>query len=600
MRKASTRAIMLRKKYNRLVVTFWLLLLTFAVIAPFFAKPYFIVYVTVFFLYTLLSISLNIAAGYCGMQTFATGALYGMGAYVSAFAYVKYGFSFFPAVLLGTLFSVISGFIISGSAFKVTGTYLALVSYGMLQIFNRIILSEYEYTGGSSGFRIGAWMLFGNRLGPKEKYYFILIILVLVFLLQRNLSRSQWCRDFLAVKNDPIGASSLGISVGRTRIICFVISSAIAGLAGALYAFYASFISPESFTFKISIMILLMIVIGGRGTLTGPILGTLFIYTVPDLLNDYPDVKQLAYGIILIASVLLLPQGLCGVLKRKFKEVAYNKEIEDKPISANQDFEEYRIMPEEAEENILVLKGLTKQYGGLVALNSLDMVIKRGTIHSLIGPNGSGKTTCVNTITGIEKPTGGTVLYNGKNINGISISKLAYLGITRTFQHVRLFQEMSVIDNVVTGARLFHNYSLAHALLSTKKRKKIDREHYWQAQDCLEYLGLGSYSNAFPETLSSGQQKLLEIARAIVTKPKLLILDEPCAGLTETETAEFATLMKEIRKTGITTLLIEHHMRLVMEVSDYITVIDNGIKIGEGTPEIVSTDPIVRKAYLGE
>ncbi len=590
----------LRKKYNQLVTAFWLLLFAFAVLAPFFAKPYFVVYITVFFLYTMLSISLNIAAGYCGMQTFATGALYGMGAYVSAFAYVKYGVPFFPAVILGTLSSVIIGFIISGSAFKVSGTYLALVSYGMLQVFNRIIQSEYKYTGGSSGFRLGAWILFGERLGPKEKYYSILAVLVLVFLLQRNLSRSQWGRDFLAVKNDPIGAGSLGINVGKTRIIGFIISSAIAGLAGALYAFYASFISPESFTFRISIMILLMIVVGGRGTLTGPVLGTLFIYTVPDLLNDYPDLKQLTYGVMLIAAVLLLPQGLCGVLKRRFKEVAFNKEIEDKPISAKLDLETYRVDADDPEEDILVLKGLTKQYGGLVALNDLDMVIKRGTIHSLIGPNGAGKTTCVNNITGIEKPTSGTVLYKGKDITGISFSKLAYLGVTRTFQHVRLFRDMSVLDNVATGARLFRSYSLCHALLSTKKRRQIDRENYWQAQECLENLGLGGCSNEFPENLSSGQQKLLEIARAFVTKPELLILDEPCAGLTETETAEFATLIKEIRRTGISILLIEHHMSLVMEVSDYITVIDNGTKIGAGTPAEVSTDPVVRKAYLGE
>lgn len=600
MQKCSTVAGALRKKYNRIVAFFWLALLAFAIAAPSFVNAYLVGFLTIFFLYSMLSISLNIAAGFCGMQTFATGALYGMGAYVAAFAYAKFDLPFFPSMLLGTVAAVLAGFIISGSAYKVSGTYLALVSYAMLQVFNRVILSEYEFTGGSSGFRVGSWLIFGERMDRYGKYYFILAVLVLFFLLQRNLSRSQWGRDFLAVKNDPIAASGLGINVGKTRVIGFVISSAIAGAAGALYAFYASFISPESFTFRISIMVLLMVVVGGRGTLTGPILGTLFIYTVPELLNDYPDVKQITYGIMLIVFVLLLPKGLCGILKRKFHQVADNKEIEGKPVAEKLNLEAYQVNAENPDEDILVLEGLTKEYGGLVALNNLDMRIKRGTIHALIGPNGAGKTTCVNNMTGIEKPTRGTVTFKGKDITGINAAKLAYLGVTRTYQHVRLFHEMSVLDNVVTGARLSRFYGLGHALLSTGKRKKIDKESYLEAQDCLETLGLGSRSNEFPDQMSAGQQKLLEIARAFVAKPELLILDEPCAGLTETETAEFAVLMKEIRKTGISILLIEHHMSLVMDVSDYITVIDHGTKIGEGSPAEVSADPVVRKAYLGE
>lgn len=600
MRKSSITAEARRKKYNGFLTAFWLLLLVAAMIAPHFINAYLVGFLTVFFLYAMLSVSQNIAAGFCGMQTFATGALYGMGAYVAAFAYATFNLPFFVSALLGTLAAVLAGFVISGSAYKVSGTYLTLVSYGMLQVFNRVILSEYKFTGGSSGFRVGTWVMFGERMGRNGKYYFILAVLVIFFLIQRNLARSQWGRDFLAVKNDPVAASGLGINVGKSRIIGYIISSVMAGMAGALYAFYASFISPESFTFKISIMILLMIVVGGRGTLTGPILGTLLIYTVPELLNDYPDLKQIVYGIMLIVFVLALPQGLCGVFKRKFPEVAFNKEIEGKPVAEKLNLEAYRVDTEKLQEDILVLKGVTKEYGGLVALNNLDMTIKRGTIHALIGPNGAGKTTCVNNMTGIEKPTRGTVIYNGKDITGIASHKLAYLGVTRTYQHVRLFKDMSVLDNVVTGARLSRFYGLSHALLSSKKRKRIDRQNYLEAQDCLENLGLGARANEFPGNMSAGQQKLLEIARAFVAKPDLLILDEPCAGLTETETAEFAVLMKEIRKTGISILLIEHHMSLVMDVSDYITVIDHGTKIGEGTPEVVAADPIVRKAYLGE
>ncbi len=600
MQSSSIKAEALRKRYSLLLNAFWIALLVISLVAPLVINPYQVGILCIIFLYMMLAISLNISSGFCGVTTFATGALYGMGAYISAFALTKYGVPFFPSLLLGTLAAGIIGLIISGSAYKVSGTYLTLVSYGMLQVFNRVILNYYDYTGGSSGFHVQRWAIFGVTLNRTMKYYFLLAVLVLFFVLQRNLARSQWGRDFLAIKNNPIAASGLGINVGKARIIGFMISSLMAGCAGALYASYTSFISPESFTFEVSIMILLMVIVGGRGTLTGPILGAFLIYTVPEIFNKWPNLKQIVYGVLLIVFVQLMPSGLCGIIKKRFPQVAYNKEIVGKPVAEHLNLEAYQVKAEDPDEDILVVKGLTRKYGGLVALNNLDMTIKRGTIHALIGPNGAGKTTCINNITGIEIPTSGTVLYKGKDITGISASKLAYQGVTRTYQHVRLFNDMSVIDNVVTGARLSRHYGLGHALLSTGKRRKVDRESYLEAQDCLENLGLGARSNEFPGNMSAGQQKLLEIARAFVAKPELLILDEPCAGLTESETVEFATLMKEIRNTGISILLIEHHMSLVMDVSDYITVIDHGTKIGEGTPAEVSADPVVRKAYLGE
>lgn len=600
MQKSSQKAEALRKKYNRLLHIFWCLLLVVGLAAPAVINRYYIGTLCIIFVYMMLTMSLNISSGFCGVTTFATGALYGMGAYASAFAYTKYGLPFIPSMLIGALLAGILGLVISGSAYKVSGTYLTLVSYGMLQIFNRIIVNEYEYTGGYSGFRLDGWEVFGHSLGRTEKYYILLAFVVIFFLLQRNLYRSQWGRDFLAIKNNPVAASGLGINVGKTRIVGFMISSLISGFAGALYAAYSSFISPESFTFNLSIMVLLMVIVGGSGTLTGPIIGTLIIYIVPEVFNNYPDLKQIIYGILLIVFVQVLPRGICGIVKRRFPEVAYNREIVGKPPVEKMNLESYRVKADNPDEDILVVKGLTKRYGGLTAVNNLDMSIKRGTIHALIGPNGAGKTTCINNITGIEVPTSGSVLYKGQDITGWSSSKIAYLGITRTYQHVRLFNDMSVIDNVATGARLSRHYSLLNALLSTKKRKESDRQTYLEAQDCLENLGFGDKPNEFPGNMSAGQQKLLEIARAFVAKPELLVLDEPCAGLTESETLEFASLMKEIRNTGISILLIEHHMSLVMDVSDYITVIDHGTKIGEGTPDKVSADPVVRKAYLGE
>ena len=402
------------------------------------------------------------------------------------------------------------------------------------------------------------------------------------------------------MKDNEIAASGVGINFRKVRIIGFFISSVVCGLAGALYANYSGYISPDSFGFSLSILILLMVIAGGSGTLSGPIVGTVIITIVPEIFNDQPTLKVIFYGAMLIIITQLMPKGIVGIIKDKFREIENNKYIREMDPDAEIDFSKYAIKNESASEDVLVVKGLTKQYEGLTAVSSLDLTVKRGTIHALIGPNGAGKSTCINNIAGIERPTSGEVWFNGENVTGLETYDLVKKGMTRTYQHVRLFNSMSVIDNVATGARLDKYYGLFHALFQTRKQRRLDSEAYIEAQECLQLLGIGDKSNAEPDSMSAGQQKLMEIGRALIAKPDLLLLDEPCAGLTESETEQFAVMMKKIRNTGISILLIEHHMNLVMNVSDWITVIDHGVKIAEGRPEAVSKEPVVRKAYLGE
>ena len=253
-----------------------------------------------------------------------------------------------------------------------------------------------------------------------------------------------------------------------------------------------------------------------------------------------------------------------------------------------------------SEQYVLETRNLVKEFKGFVAVDDVNLKVQKGHIHALIGPNGAGKTTCVNNITGLEKPTSGEIWFKGENVTGMKTYNLVEKGMTRTYQHVLLFNSMSVIDNVATGSRLDKFYGLFHALFQTGKKHRMDREAYIEAQECLQLLGIGDKSNDMPDSMSAGQQKLMEIGRALIAKPDLLLLDEPCAGLTDSETEQFAEMMKKIRNTGISILLIEHHMNLVMDVSDWVTVIDYGVKIAEGTPEKVSKEPAVRKAYLGE
>lgn len=403
------------------------------------------------------------------------------------------------------------------------------------------------------------------------------------------------------MKDDEIAASGVGINFRRYRIIGFAISSAIVGIGGAMYATYANYISPDSFGFGLSIMVLLMVITGGPGTITGPVVGAIVITVVPEVFKAEPELKVIFYGVMLITITQLMPGGVVGLIKRRFKQVDNNRYIRRVTVDVNKvDYSKYVAHREGAIEDVLVVKGLTRKFGGLTAVNNLDMTVKRGTIHALIGPNGAGKTTAVNSITGYDTPDSGEVWFNGSNITGLPNYKLVKKGISRTYQHVRMFRTLSVIDNVASGALLDKRYGLLTSLLQTPKKHRLDRETYIEALECLELLGIAEKVNDKPDDMSAGQQKLMEIGRALIAKPDLLILDEACAGLTESEVAQFAEMMKKIRNTGISILLIEHHMNLVMNVSDWITVIDHGLKIAEGKPEDVAKSPVVRTAYLGE
>ena len=600
MQKSSRTATALQKKYKAALYAIWSIVLAFFLAAPLIVSKYYVGFITLMFLYCILSIGYNIASGFCGVTTFATGALYASGAYISGILITSYHVPFLLAALIATVVAGVLSFMISLSAYKVSGTYLTLVSYGLLEIVNRIVIEWYDVTGGSSGFHVDKWEVFGLQISRNAKYFIILGIMILCFILQHNLRKSQWGRDFLTMKDDGVAASMLGINVSKTRTIGFLISSLIIGLAGALYASYSSFIAPESFGFNTSVMVLLMVITGGSGTLSGPILGAAIIHFLPQLFNGYSDLKQLIYGAMLIVLVQVMPRGIVGNIKAKFAELEYNLINETIDQEKKLDFSTYGNYDEDGPEDILVVEGLTKQYGGLTAVGDLSFTVKKGSIHALIGPNGAGKTTTVNNMTGIEMPTSGKVYLNGQLITGKKPYEIAHLGISRTYQHVRLIKSLSVLDNVVMGTRLARNYGLFSAIFHSKKLREVDHENYVEAQECLNLIGLGDKANEMPQNLSAGQQKLLEICRALVVKPKLLILDEPCAGLTESETEQFSVIMQKIKETGISILFIEHHMSIVMGVSDMITVIDHGIKIAEGVPKDIAADPVVRKAYLGE
>jgi ABC-type branched-subunit amino acid transport system ATPase component/ABC-type branched-subunit amino acid transport system permease subunit len=568
-------------------------------ILPHVAGNYYIRFVSLLFIYILLAAGYNIAAGYCGMTTFSAAALFGVGAYASAIAITRYNMPFSVGLVCGILMSCLFSLVVSIPAFKVKGDYLALVSIGVLEIAQQIMIGWQNVTGGSVGFYVTKWRIFGLQLNLMGKYYAIFFCMVLCLLFQRNLVKSRWGRDFMAMRDNETAAGGLGINYPLYRVFGFLLSAGFSGLAGAIYASNIGYLSPDSFGFGFTLFILLMVVVGGSGTLSGPVIGAVIATVLPEFLNAAPDLKQIAYGLLLVVLTQVLPGGVVGTIKKRFHEIDDNVFVDVDSRKDDFHFSDYKVTPISNTEDILTIKGLTKCYGGLTAVNSLNLSIKRGKVHSLIGPNGAGKTTTVNMITGIEKPTSGAVVLNGKDVTGIHMWDLMHKGVSRTYQHVRLFNGMSVIDNVVVGTRLSYSHGFVGALFRSGRMRREERGSYETAMDYLRVIGLGDKLNDAPGNLSSGQQKLLELARALCTKPELLILDEPCAGLTETETKQFSSLIQHIRKAGISVLLIEHHMSLVMEISDYITVLDYGKNIAEGTPAEIAANSEVRRAYLG-
>lgn len=599
MPRFSTKTGSLQKKYSTWFNLLIVVLLLFCLVFPFIAGNYYMRFAIIIFIYMILSIGYDISAGYCGLLTLSAAAIFGAGAYASAITITTLKLPFFAGMLAAMVVTGLVSLTISLPAYKVKGHYLALISLGILEIVHRILNDWISMTQGAAGFFLPSWTIFGIGLNNYSKYYVVFFFLILAVLFEWGLVKSHWGRDFLAVKNDEIAASGLGINNRKFKVIALLVSSMMIGVAGSLYASYSEYISPDTFGFYLTILVLLMVIIGGSGTLSGPAIGVVVVMIVPEFFNASPDLKQIVFGVLLIVLTQILPGGIAGRIKKRFRAIEDNTDIENvggrPPIS----FEKFKVNAD-GSENILEVRNLTRRFGGLTAVGNLDITVKKGTVHSLIGPNGAGKTTTVNMITGIDKPTEGSVMFHGEDITGMEPFVSVKRGIARTYQHVRLFKDMRVIDNVAMGGRIYYTYSMAGAIFHSRKKRKEEKEAYLEAYDCLKLIGLEDKSNFDPESLSAGQQKLLEIARALCEKPKLMVLDEPCAGLNETEVAELSEIIKAIRNVGITVLMIEHHMSIVMGISDYITVIDYGRKIAEGTPAEVSVDPAVRKAYLGE
>ena len=561
--------------------------------------PFWIVLLDNIGLAALVAMGLVLLTGVGGLTSFGQAAFCGFGAYTTAILTTSYGISPWLTLPLSLIVSGLAAVILGLITVRLSGHYLPLgtIAWGISLFY---LFSKLEFLGRNDGISgipplsIGSLQL----IDPGRLYFVIWLAVVIAALLTTNLLDSRTGRAIRALRRGHIAAEAFGVRTARAKLLVFIYAAVLAGLSGWLYAHFQRAVNPTPFGLNASIEYLFIAVVGGAGYVWGAVLGAGVVVILKELLQSYlplvfhgqAQLETIIFGVLLVVLLQIAPGGMWP----RLAALLPSRQNAFRPQASAELTPRVKSTGTGA---LLNIAGARKQFGGVVAVNNVSFDVQAREIVALIGPNGAGKSTTFNLITGILRASAGEISVLGQNVNSATPQQVAQLGVARTFQHVKLVPDMSVLENVAIGAHLRGH---AGAIASMLRLDRADEARLLaEAAKQIERVGLADQMHQLAGNLSLGQQRIVEIARALCVDPQLLLLDEPAAGLRHMEKQKLAALLRQLRNEGMSVLLVEHDMGFVMDLADRIVVLDFGTKIAEGTPAAIRANPDVIKAYLG-
>ncbi|MEU5990408.1 branched-chain amino acid ABC transporter ATP-binding protein/permease [Spirillospora sp. NPDC047418] len=588
----------------------WLVLLAAAAVLPLVSGDPTITYLaTTAAIYVVVGTGLNIMFGYTGQVSLGQGALVAVGAYTTGALMAGHGWTFWAAAPAAVLVTTAAGTLMALPAFRLSSWYIALVTLGAAMAVRSLLVEFEGLTGGWSGLvgiprpALGSW-----ELGERDVLWLVIAVNVVLFVMVRNIVDSRLGRGMMAVRDAPEMAQSVGVGPARTKLFAFACGGATAGMGGALLAVHHGLVTPDDFTLDFSILFLLVVIIGGAARLAGPIIGTLLFFALPELLTGLAEWRGLIYGAALLALMVYAPQGIAGAwdkLRARYRKgrvpaaASTADPVADAAADAAGVAGTAEVGPPRGEPIGVELSGVRKSFGGVHALRGVDLTIEPGRVHAIVGPNGSGKTTLLNVISRLLRQDEGRILFGAEDVSRATAERLARRGVARVFQTPRLLGASSLRDNVLLGAYARERAGGPATVLRLPRARRERAALAVEADRLLAAHGLAGRADEEAAALPHGEQRLLEVARALMARPRLLLMDEPAAGLTPRELEALGRLIRAIRDAGTTVVLVEHHIELVANVADVVTVLDRGELVTSGAPQDALGDARVVELYLG-
>jgi branched-chain amino acid transport system permease protein len=592
---AGTEALSTRKSYGQIAALPIIAIFLAALTVPFLANDYWVLIATRAAIYWVLVSGLNLVVGFAGQLAIGYVSVLTLGAYTASVLVAGNATPpIHPYAALGVaaVVGAIAGVIVGLPALRLRTFYFAMATLGFATIVTQIALAWQDVTGGGIG--LPGPVLPAPFDSAGGFYGFCLGVAAICTWLTSNVAHSRYGRALVAIRDADVAAEAVGIVKSRLLVMIFILSGATAALAGGLFATLQTYITPEAFTFELSVLFFISILIGGRGSILGPLIGTIVLTLLPEFAAPLAAWSTFLYAALLLAVVLAAPGGIAALLDvENRKPLLSNRSIEPRP-ELLRPLLPVRHAPEE-----LVLKDLALSFGGVRAVDGAALTLRSGKIHGLIGPNGSGKTSILNIVSGYYPQDAGTITLGGQVLEPGASTGRCRRGIARTFQTPRIVGESSVLDNVMMGATIAARSSFAAALLSLPASRQDEAEARERGLAALNAVGIQGLANVRCDRLQHSELRFLEIARALMSEPAFLLLDEPAAGLSGEEIARLAALVTAISQRGVGVLLVEHHTDLIFDVCQQVTVLNLGKVLAAGTCAEVRAHKEVVSAYLG-